>query len=175
MTNNIYLISPSFLKSNTPIDGNVDDSLILPYIIVSQNIDLQTALGSNFYNEILLQGSTGTLTPVNQAFKDDYIKPFLVQKTFYYVIPAINFKLTDLGILKIGNDNSDNVDLKELQWFRQSVLDLSEYYLARIQKELKDNAELYPTYNNDKLQNQIPNKSSYFSGLYIPPTEGESC
>jgi len=175
MKNNILLITPENLKDYTPTDGNVDDKLITPFIINAQQIDLQTALGTNFYNQLINTVEDTTITQVNRDFIEGYIQQFLIQKAYYYLLPNINIKSTNLGLLKSAGENSESALIEEVKMLREQVLNLSEFYLERIQKELVNNKDLYPVYTNDDTQNVEPNLNSYFNTMYIPNKNKNNC
>ena len=170
MKSNIYIISPQNVKDNTSLDDNVDDKIIKSSIVNSQEIDLQTKLGSVYYDELMEQIANSGLSLDNEAFLLDYVQPFLVQQAFYYVIPSVYLKATNQGLNKITNaTNATSVELADVNFMRNSVKDLADFYLERIEKELELNKSKYPTYWDSCTdeQNVKPNKNSYFGGIYI--------
>jgi hypothetical protein len=49
-TPKVYFISTQYLRENTPIEDNVDDDKIVPFIIQAQDTYLQEGIGETFYN-----------------------------------------------------------------------------------------------------------------------------
>ena len=144
--------------------------MIKPFIVNSQEINLQTCLGSKFFDILMSEVELGTTTTVNSNLIYDYIQPMLVQWTFYYVLPHIHIKSTNQGLIKQSNTtNSDAADLEETAAMKAGIRDLAEFYTTRLINELEINSALYPDYDicTEEDQNVKPNQNGYFTGIYI--------
>jgi hypothetical protein len=76
---NVLLISETKLKSFTNINKNVDMDVLKAEIKIAQDIEIQTVLGTKFYNTLLSRGkSTGnTFTVVmRKHLSMTYIAPY---------------------------------------------------------------------------------------------------
>ena len=58
----VYLIDENYLKSYTPISGNVDIAQLLPFVEVSQQTFVQHLLGTKLYREVTAAVAGGTVT-----------------------------------------------------------------------------------------------------------------
>lgn len=165
----VKFIDIDFLKSNTTINENVDDNILVPFIYKAQDTHLQSVLGSSFYNHLKSAIVANSLTPEERALILDYIQNMVAEWTLYEVLPFINYKLTNKAISKERSEYSNNSELNELKYIRQTVRDLAEFYSKRLVNELNQNCNLYPEYNNpDRPENLRKNNSVYYSGIYIP-------
>ncbi len=86
---NVLLISETKLKSFTNINKNVDMDVLKAEIKIAQDIQLQTVLGTLFYNNLLAKVTAGgnTFTPDELTLVNEYISPFLIQTSYHSAIP----------------------------------------------------------------------------------------
>jgi len=165
----VYFISTEYLRAQTPIEDNVDDSKLTPYIIQAQDTFLQEGTGETFYDHLKDGVKNNTLNANEQAFMRNFVQPQVAQYAFYLAMPFLAFKSTNKSVSKESSEYSTPVDLSELKYLRNNVLDIAEFYKRRMIKYLLDHPSMFPTYNNPNSKDNM-NKSvqSYFSGLYIP-------
>jgi hypothetical protein len=171
----ILFISTATLKSQTPVQDNVDDNLLNPYINNAQETHIQMILGTNLYDKIKALIQTNTIgQPQNSNYKtllDDYIVPALIQWAFYESLPFISLKITNKSILRPNADNATEADLTDLKYLRSTVQDLAQFYSQRISNYLKQYSYNFPEYfTNSGLDKIVPNSTSYFNGIYIRGT-----
>jgi hypothetical protein len=164
----VKFISTVYLKENTTIEDNVDDTKLVPYIYSSQDTHIQQALGTNFYNRLKSGVTNNDLTTLEEDFLRDYVQPALAQWAFYEVFPFLNYKSTNKAVSKESSEFSQPSELDEIKYLRNSIRDLAEFYLRRINQYLCDFGHLFPEYQNpDPYENVVANSKSYFSGLYL--------
>lgn len=171
----VLFLSTFRLKKNTPIQQNVDDDLLNPYIYKAQETHIQQVLGTNLYDKIatLIQ-TNGISAPQNANYKtllDDYIVPCLIEYSFYEVMPFISLKITNKSIVRGNAEFATEGDLADLKYLRQTVRDVAEFYAQRVSNYLKQYSYNFPEYfTNSGLDKIVPNSTSYFNGVYIAGT-----
>jgi hypothetical protein len=171
--NKVKFISVKYFKSNTTVQGNVDDDIILPFIYRAQDIDLQQVLGTTFYNRLKEAVINNDLNADEENLLRTYIQPMLVDYSLYYLIPHISYKFTNKAVSQQNSEFSNPSDLSDIKYIRQSVLDMAEFYKTRLVKYLCDYSNLFAEYNNpDDKENLSKSGKSYFNGLYIPKRDG---
>jgi len=168
-TNKVLFLSVDYLRDNTVINGNVDSELLEPFVILAQNVHVETIVGTALYDELITQIVADTLTADNQTLLDDYLQPALLQWALYEALPFINYKLTNKAISTKNSDNSDAVELDELHYLRSTVSDVAQYMSERATLFLRANTDLYPLFVNygttcDSIK---PNTDNYFNGIYL--------
>jgi hypothetical protein len=164
----VKFISPTHFKASTTVEENVDDDLIVNFIYKAQDVYIQQALGSTFYNRLKQGVVDEDLNTDEENFIRDYIQPCLVEWTLYELLPHISYKLTNKAISQKSSEFSTPTGLDEVKYLRQSVRDLAEFYLKRMNTFLCDYPQLFPTYQNpgEKVNLKKSNRS-YFSGIYL--------
>lgn len=160
------------MKQNTPINDNVADYLLNTAIRDAQTINLQQVTGTKLYKKVLeLVKSNG----INkQAFKDykylldEYIQPLVLNYAYVYAIPAIRYKVMNVGVVSQSSDSSNPVDIKELQIVIDDAKNKAEYYATLLSDYLKANIKLYPEYlDNKAIDEKRPMINQYTSGLVL--------
>jgi hypothetical protein len=165
----VYFISTTYLCQNTPIEDNVDDDKILPYIVQAQQTMLQEGIGETGMNALNTAVQNNTLTPDEQAFMRNYVQPLVAQYAFYLMFPFLNWKSTNKAISKESSEFSTPADLDEIKYLRSSILDMAEFYKRRMVKYLLDHPAMFIWYSNpDALDNLPKTAQSYFTGMYMP-------
>lgn len=154
-----------YILESTPLDENIDTSLIDSTIMVSQNVDIQQILGERLYQRLMLDVSTKIIGEDYLKLITDYIKPCMAVWVHYRILPHINYRLTNKAISEKNSDNSNPTSLETVKWLRQEVKNDAEFYSKRLTDHLKNNKEAYPEYNNNTDSELKPN-SRYFSGIY---------
>jgi len=165
----VYFISTTYLRENTPIEDNIDDDKILPYIVQAQQTILQEGIGETGMNALNTAVQNNSLTPDEQAFMRNYVQPLIAQYSFYLMSPFLNWKSTNKAISKESSEFSTPADLDEIKYLRSSILDMAEFYKRRMVKYLLDHPAMFMWYSNpDALDNLPKTAQSYFTGIYMP-------
>lgn len=174
----VLLLSTYRLKKNTPIEQNVSDDILNPYIYKAQETHIHQYLGTDLYNKIMEKVEDGSITTpsVYKTLLDDFIVPCLIEWSFYEVLPFISLKITNKSIGRGNAEFLSEGDLDDLKYLRQTVRDVAEFYGERIIGHLKQYSNLFPEYQtNSGLDKIIPNSSAYFSGVYLGGGRSKSC
>lgn len=166
-TNKTYFMSVDYLRDETVINGNVDAEVLEPFILTAQNLHIESVLGTNLYNKIVSDLQAVSIAGDYKTLLDDYIHPALLHWSLYEALPFINYKFTNKSVTTSSSDNSETVDLRELQFLIDKVMNTAEYYSTRIIAYLKDNTDLFPEYlsNGDDCSDIAASDTSYFSGI----------
>ena len=168
---NTLFISTSFLKSNTVINNNVDDELLEPWIIVAQNKYIERSLGTALFNDVISNIQAGTISGITKVLLDDYIQPCLQHFVVYESLPFLSMKLTNKSVTRKDSDNSTAIDLKDMQYLRDNVLNTAQYMQKRLVEYLQtevDNGN-FDLYSNpgDDASTINPSTDVWFGGLYL--------
>lgn len=170
----VKFVSAQYVKENTAIQENLDDSLLTPYIIKAQDTHIQQVLGSSFMNHLYNAIENDTLTQAEEDLIRDYIQRTVAEYTFYEAYPFFHMKATNKGGVKQNSDNSISIELGELKYLRSAILDMAQFYLTRLEKYICDHQEDFPAYQNPTLPENVIKKTgnAYFNGIFIPRKRG---
>ena len=175
MNYNVLLISEQKLKSQSPIDPNVDSDELRYGIQQAQNIYIQETLGTNFYTEILNQVGDGSISlsanTYNKELLDNFIQPALVAYSYYIILDNMFVKLVNVGLQQFRSEQSNPIGIKEFQYLKDQARDRAQFLDNLLRRHLVFNNWKYPSYtqvlNNGQL---IPEIGSPFRTSVILPT-----
>jgi len=164
----VKFIDTDYIKRFTTIEENVDDSKIVPFIYKAQDLHLQQAIGTTFYNHLKDGVINSTLTVDEEALIRNFIQPMVCEWTLYMVMPYLHNKTTNKAVVNQNSEWSTSVDNNTIKYLRQDIRDLAEMYTKNLLSELCQYPQKYPIYYNGGIENVTPNNTSYFSGVFIP-------
>ncbi len=163
-------ITEDYLKENTIINGNVDFKYILANLKMVEDMYIQTILGTNMYRELNQQIIANTVTSANAILIEEYIQPTMI----YYLLSELPYdmvyKWENKSIVKKNSDNSQSIELNELEKIAAKKLNVAMFYAQRLSDYLCANLTLYPAYatTNGKSDEMKPRTSMYnYGGIYL--------
>ena len=169
--NKAKFLTFEYLVKWTIMDENVDANLVEPFILQSQDINIQTIIGNTLYvklmNDII---TTGTTTGYYLTLMTDYIQPAQAQWAIYHSLPFLNYKLTNKAVSEKSSDNSTVTPLETVQYLRNTIRDNAEFLSTRIREYIINNQTQFPEYfspNNQNLLSIKPQVNQYFGGVYL--------
>jgi hypothetical protein len=132
------LISEVKLKAFTNINKNVDMDVIRAEIGVAQDIHLQNLLGSKFYHHLLDQvTATGnTFNADELILVNDYIADYLIQTAYFEMIPQLQYRTMNRGIVEGQMESATSVDIETMKYLRSIQKQRSDFYQQRLQDYL---------------------------------------
>jgi len=172
----VLLISETKLKAFTNINKNVDMDVLKAEVQIAQDIDLQTILGTKFYNHLLSQVSaTGnTFNADETTLVNDYIQPFLIQQAYFQAIPSLMYRSMNRGIVEGMMENATSVDIETMKYLRSLQKQRADFYMTRLQDYLLigRGQNKYPDYNTQStIDGMIPDRTQkYNNGIFLKHT-----
>ena len=172
----VLLISETKLKNFTNINKNVDMDVLKAEIQIAQDIDLQTILGTLFYNHLLSQvSSTGnTFNADETTLVNDYIQPFLIQQAYFQCIPQLMYRTMNRGIVEGMMENATSVDIDTMKYLRTIQKQRADFYMTRLQDYLLigRGQNKFPQYQTQSsIDGMIPDRSQkYNNGIFLGHT-----
>jgi hypothetical protein len=169
----VLLISETKLKAFTNINKNVDMDVLKAEVQIAQDIDLQTILGTLFYQHLLNQVSaTGnTFNAAEKTLVDDYIQPYLIQTAYFNAIPQIMYRTMNNGITSGTMENASAVDIETMKYLRSIQKQRADFYSQRLLDYLLmgRGQNLFPQYNTaSTIDGMIPDRTQkYNNGIFL--------
>ena len=169
----VLLISEIKLKTFTNINKNVDMDVLKAEIQIAQDIDLQTIIGTLFYNHLLSQvSSTGnTFNTPETTLVNDYIQPYLIQQAYFQCIPQLMYRTMNRGIVEGTMENAASVDIETMKYLRSIQKQRADFYMTRLQDYLLigKGQNQFPQYvTQSSIDGMIPDRSQkYYNGIAL--------
>ena len=167
----VLFISEAKLKASTAISLSVDNAILLPYVLQSQQLYVKTKLGTDLYEKLEALITAGTVGSAgNEAYKtllDDYIGSMLPNYALYHCIPFLRFKVENGNIYSKTSENGTPLTTEESQHLREEVLNTAQYFTERMIDYICNNSTLFPEYSTNTGSDVNPSKEAYFNGLHL--------
>ena len=159
-------ITPKDLKSNSILNGNVDQDLFLNFIKISQQMHVQNYLGTKLYDAITTKITTSTLTGDYLDLVTDYVQPMLIHFAMVDYLPFANYQIRNGGVFKHRSENSESTTKDELDILVQKHRTFADFYAKRFVDYMAISANsLFPEYwtnsNNDMFPDTNPNPTGW--------------
>lgn len=164
-----YFLSITDLKEDHAIHGNVDDSFIKSAIIRSQDIKIQSILGTQLYEEIAGQIDAATVTALNKTLLDTFINPILSYYTLAEIIIQSTFQLTNRGLANKDGTNETSVSMSDAENVERRYNNKAEWYGQRLTDYLVANESDYPLFNptNTDCFDILPKRNNFTNSIYF--------
>lgn len=166
---NVIFIGEDYIKKTSYIDENVDVKLLRNSILETQDFRIEPIVGTGLYNELKDQVDSGTKTALNNTLLNTYLAPALKYWVLIDASLILNYKIMNKSIVKRTSDNTEQLDLSELDRLMNHFKIRAEFYSEKATKYLIENEASYPLYNDagDGFDTVHPYRNNYTQGLYL--------
>ena len=175
MSAQVLLISQTKLKAYSTINQNVDEALLVATIFISQDLGLQTLIGTRGYNHYVNvvqanQLSGQTISQADRTMLDDYFAPYLIHRASYEAMPEIFARKMNKAITVGNTEQGTSIDIKGMEYLRGIEQARYNFYAQRIMDYILAHPDEYPWYYSyGNIDDMPPQKTQYFSGVWFTP------
>ena len=161
-------ISATRLKKDTALGGSVDDNLIMPYILLAQDMNILPVLGTDLYEAIKTKINGGTLTGDYKTLMETYIQPALVQFSFSQLAPYLRLRFVNNAVVVMGaTEQSSSATYDDIKPLMDTATDAAEFYRQRMIDYLRNNSSSFPEYTSNTGSDLDPTTRNYYSGINL--------
>lgn len=148
----VLLCSEDYIKSNLAIDENIAGSYLLPAIKQAQREGLESVCGTALVERLQDMVYNNSLTADYQTLLDDYIVDYLCFAALVELLPIINYKIANIGVVKAGDERITNTPKDEYRELKDYYTQKAAYYKFRLQQFLIQNYSLYPELSDIQIK-----------------------
>tara|TARA_R110000824_G_scaffold163712_2_gene339472 strand:+ start:705 stop:1286 length:582 start_codon:yes stop_codon:yes gene_type:complete len=164
------MISATRIKKDTALGASVDDNLIMPYILLAQDMNILPVLGTDLYEAIKTKIQGGTLTGVYKTLVETYIQPALVQFSFSTLAPYLRLRFSNNSVVVMGaTEQSSSASYDDLRPVMETAENAAEFYRQRLIDYLKNNSSSFSEYTSNSGADLNPTTDNYFAGIQLEP------
>jgi len=160
-------ITPTDLKRNSLVDGNVDIDKFIQFIKIAQQIHIQNYLGTALYDRISADILANNLTGDYLTLVNEYIKDMLIHFAMVDYLPFAAYQVANGGVFKHKSENSENVTKNEVDTLIDKHRNFAQFYTRRFIDFLCFNNNLYPEYNANQNADMYPDTDANFVGWVL--------
>jgi len=164
-------ISSTRLKKDSALGGSVSDDLIMPYILLAQDMHILPILGTDLDTKLKALIQAGTLTGDYKILVETYLQPALVQFSFTQLIPYLRLRFVNNAVVVMGaTDQSSSATYDDLRPVMETSENAAEFYRQRMIDYLRNNSSSFPEYSSNTGADLNPTTNNYFAGINLDPT-----
>ena len=168
-------ISSTRLKKDTALGGSVDDNLIMPYILLAQDMNILPILGTDLDAKLKTEIQAGTLAGVYKTLVETYLQPALVQFAFSTLAPYLRLRFSNNSVVVMGaTEQSSSATYDDIKPLMDTATDAAEFYRQRMIDYLRNNTSSFPEYSSNTGSDLDPTTNNYFAGINLEPTTPRS-
>jgi len=160
-------ITPTDLKRNSLIDGNVDIDKFIQFIKIAQQIHIQNYLGGALYDRISDDITNGTLAGDYLNLVSDYIKDMLIHYAMVDYLPFAAYQVANGGVFKHVSENSESVTKSEIDTLIDKHRNFAQFYTRRFVDYMCFNNTKFPEYNRNQNEDMYPDTDANFTGWVL--------
>jgi hypothetical protein len=161
-------ISSTRLKKDSAIGGSVSDDLIMPYILLAQDMSILPILGTDLDAKLKAEIQAGTLAGVYKTLVETYIQPALVQFAFVSLLPYLRLRFVNNAVVVMGaTDQSSSATYDDLKPVMDTATDAAEFYRQRMISYLQNNTSSFPEYSSNTGADLDPTTRNYYAGINL--------
>ena len=164
-------ISSTRLKKDSAIGGSVSDDLIMPYILLAQDMSILPILGTDLDAKLKAEIQAGTLAGVYKTLVETYIQPALVQFAFVSLVPYLRLRFVNNAVVVMGaTGQSASATYDDLKPVMDTATDAAEFYRQRCIDYLRNNQTSFPEYSSNTGADLDPTTRNYYAGINLDPS-----
>ena len=161
-------ISATRIKKDTALGGSVDDNIIMPYILLAQDMFILPVLGTDLDTKLKSDIQGGSLTGAYKTLVETYIQPALVQFAFQELAPFLRLRFVNNAIVIMGaTDQSDSASYEDIKPLIDRSKDAGEFYRQRLIDYIRNNTSSFPEYSSNTGADLDPTTRNYYAGMNL--------
>ena len=161
-------ISSTRIKKDTALGGSVDDNLIMPYILLAQDMNILPILGTDLDAKLKTEIQADTVAGVYKTLLETYIQPALVQFAFSTLAPYLRLRFSNNSVVVMGaTEQSSSATYEDIKPLMDTATDAAEFYRQRAIDYLRDNSSSFPEYSSNTGADLNPTTRNYYAGLNL--------
>ena len=161
LTTEVLFVNPDYLKRLTNLNGSVEDSYVIPSVIITQDKIIQQYLGTDLMEALLAHIKNSTLTGDNEVLVDEYIRKTVAWWTMVDLIPSLYVKIDNGGLVIRMAENTTPISPADLHREVERARQNAQFYTERLVSYLCQNSGLYPEYSTNSGSDMRPIIETY--------------
>jgi len=164
---NVLLITTADLKRFSALSGNIDDDKLIQFVKIAQDIHIQNYLGTDLYVRLKEGVQNSDLTSNETALINNYVKDMLIHWSLVEVLGHVAYTISNNGVFKRFNENSETVTKDELDSLIQRHRTIAQSYTRRFVAYMCENSVLFPEYDSNEAEDVYPSQETDFYGWVL--------
>ena len=161
-------ISSTRIKKDTALGGSVDDNIIMPYILLAQDMFILPVLGTDLDAKLKAEIQAGSLSGAYKTLVETYIQPALVQFAFTELAPFLRLRFVNNSVVVMGDtDTGSSATYEDIRPLMDRSKDAAEFYRERLIDYIRNNTSSFPEYSTNSGADLDPTTRNYYAGINL--------
>ena len=161
-------ISSTRIKKDTALGGSVDYNIIMPYILLAQDMFILPVLGTDLDAKLKADIQAGSLAGAYKTLVETYIQPALVQFSFSELAPFLRLRFVNNSVVVMGDtDTGSSATYEDIKPLMDRAKDAAEFYRERLIDYIRNNTSSFPEYSTNSGSDLDPTVNNYFAGINL--------
>lgn len=168
LTAEVLFVNPDYIKRITNINASVEDSYLVPSIILAQDKYIQLYLGTDLLEKLKADITAGSVTGNYATLLDNYVRKATLWWTMVDLMPSLYVKIDNGGLAIRVSEDTTGISPDDLHRETERARTNAQFYTFRLYKYLCNNSSLFPEYSSNTGADMLPQPADYYqSGLSI--------
>lgn len=141
-----FLINAYDLKKKSFIQGNVEDSILVPLIRVVQDTMIEPIIGTLLFNRLLEGIEADNLNSDESDLMENYVIPCIAMGCNIEAVMQTTFQIRNKTTGVNNDETIKGASLSEVARVEDNYRSKFEFYRLKLIKHLKFNSNLFPEY-----------------------------
>ena len=161
-------ISSTRIKKDTALGGSVDDNIIMPYILLAQDMFILPILGTDLDAKLKSEIQASSLAGDYKTLVETYIPPALVQFSFAELAPFLRLRFVNNSVVIMGDtDTGSSATYEDIKPLMDRAKDAAEFYRERLIDYIRNNTSSFPEYSTNSGADLDPTTRNYYAGINL--------
>jgi hypothetical protein len=161
-------VNPDYIKRITNINASVEDSYLVPSIILAQDKYIQLYLGTDLLEKLKSDIAAGTVAGDYATLLDSYVRKATLWWTMVDLMPSLYVKIDNGGLVIRTSEDTATISPNDLHRETERARTNAQFYTFRLYRYLCNNSSLFPEYATNTGADMLPQPADYYqSGMSI--------
>lgn len=164
----VLFVNPDYIKRITNINASIEDSYLVPSVILAQDKYIQLYLGTDLLEKLKTDISAGTISGNYETLLDKYVRKATLWWTMVDLMPSLYVKIDNGGLAIRVSDDTTSISPDDLHRETERARTNAQFYTFRLYQYLCNNSSLFPEYSSNTGADMLPQPADYYqSGMSI--------
>lgn len=159
--------SESYVKRFTAIGSTMDESALMPHILVAQDRHIMPVLGTDLYDSLVSKVGAGSVTSQYSTLLDKYIAPCLAHYSFIEAAYTMRLRFANNSVTLVDSEAGQSASVADIKLAVERAEGIAAFYKQRLIDYLVNNTDLFSEYMTNSGADLQPTRNNYFQGLNI--------
>mgnify|MGYP003644286878 FL=1 len=168
LTAEVLFVNPDYIKRITNINASVEDSYLVPSIILAQDKYIQLYLGTDLLDRLKADITAGTVSGDYATLLNSYVRKATLWWTMVDLMPSLYVKIDNGGLVIRTSEDTSTISPNDLHRETERARTNAQFYTFRLYRYLCNNSSLFPEYTSNTGADMLPQPADYYqSGMSI--------